>query len=92
MDLNGGEQGSVCLRRCHCGTTWVGTMCGAVNAVVQVEHAPATCFVLMVKAMVTVDRLCLLGRNNYIEKFSISESVEAISTTVKKVNFLLIRQ
>ena len=27
-----------------CGTTWVGTrMCGAVNAVVQVEHAPATC-------------------------------------------------
>ena len=31
------------LCRCHCSATWIGTTRGAVNAVAQVEHPPATC-------------------------------------------------
>ena len=53
--------GEVCLCRCRCCTTfWVRTKCGAVNAVVHVEHGP--CHVLLVKAMVTVDRHCFSKR------------------------------
>ena len=41
------------LGRCHCCTTWTGTVRGAVNAVVQGGTRP--CRVLMVRTMVKVD-------------------------------------